>query len=276
MSSITISLIQAKLAWEDKAANLQQFSEKIAALAGKTQLVILPEMFSTGFSMQPEKLAETMDGPTVAWMKQQAQQHRIILTGSIIIKEGTDQEGNAFYYNRLLWVLPNGQLGHYDKKHRFAFAGEDQYYQPGNRRFIASVNGWRINLLICYDLRFPVWARQSHMSAGSGWEYDLLVYVANWPERRNHAWKTLLQARAIENQCYVAGVNRVGNDGNGIAHSGDSLIIDPLGNIMANAGNVENSITVTLQKDDLTEVRSKFPFWKDADSFLLLPDEDQG
>jgi len=271
MSSITISLIQASLAWEDKAVNLHYFSEKIAALSGKTQLVILPEMFSTGFSMAPTRLAETMNGDTVAWMKQQAQQHRIILTGSIIIEDGADDSGTPRYYNRLLWVLPNGQTGHYDKRHRFAYAGEDEHYQAGNRRFIASVNGWRINLLICYDLRFPVWARQNATDANIAGEYDLLVYVANWPERRSHAWKTLLQARAIENQCYVAGVNRVGDDGNGIAHSGDSMVIDPLGQVLATAGNVENSITLTLRKEELVDLRNKFPFWKDADSFLLVP-----
>lgn len=275
MSSITISLIQSNLAWEDKAANLQGFSEKIAALAGKTQLVILPEMFSTGFSMNSGKLAETMDGPTVSWMKEMSRQHRVVLTGSLIIEDGVDAENQPRYVNRLLWVLPNGQTGHYDKKHLFAFAGEDLHYQSGNRRFIASVNGWRINLLICYDLRFPVWARQSPAAETGSWEYDLLVYVANWPQRRNHAWKTLLQARAIENQCYVAAVNRVGDDGNGIAHSGDSMIIDPLGEIIESAGSAEATITHTLQKDDLVEVRNKFPFWKDADSFLILPD-DQG
>ncbi|MCR6719645.1 MAG: amidohydrolase [Chitinophagaceae bacterium] len=276
MSSITISLIQTRLAWEDKEANLRHFSEKLNALSGKTQLAILPEMFSTGFSMQPEKLAETMDGPTVTWMKQQAKQHRMILTGSVIIEDGTDDDGKPAYFNRLLWVLPNGQTGYYDKKHRFAFAGEDQHYQRGHRRFIASVNGWRINLLICYDLRFPVWARQAPQEPGAGWEYDLLLYVANWPQRRNHAWKTLLQARAIENQCYVAGVNRIGDDGNGISHSGDSMVVDPLGQIIANAGDADDNITVTLQKEDLVDVRTKFPFWKDADSFLILPDEDQG
>lgn len=270
---ITLSLIQANLAWEDKTANLQNLEQKIAALAGKTQLVLLPEMFSTGFSMRPDALAETMDGPTVQWMKRVARQYRIVLTGSLIIEDGKDHAGKPAYFNRLLWVLPTGQIGQYDKRHRFAYGGEDQFYTAGNRRFIASVNGWRVNCLVCYDLRFPVWARQT---AGETAEYDLLIYVANWPERRIHAWKTLLQARAIENQCYVAAVNRVGVDGNGISHSGDSMVVNPLGEIVAQLTNVDDSITVTLQKSDLEEIRQKFPFLRDADPFLILPDDHQG
>lgn len=269
---ITLSLIQTPLAWEDKSRNLAHLEEKISKLAGKTQLVLLPEMFSTGFSMRPAALAETMDGSTVNWMKTIAARYRVLLVGSLIIEDGNDETGAARYFNRLLWVLPTGQIGHYDKRHRFAYAGEDQHYTAGNRRFVASVNGWKVHCQICYDLRFPVWARQT---PGTAPEYDLLIYVANWPERRSHAWKTLLQARAIENQCYVAGVNRVGDDGNGIAHAGDSMIVDPLGQIVAHLSNVEDNITCTLHKKDLQEVRDRFPFWKDADSFLLLPD-DQG
>ena len=273
MSAITISLIQANLVWENKEANLRYFEEQLAMLAGKTQVVFLPEMFSTGFSMNPSALAETMDGPGLTWMIEHARKYRMILCGSLIIEDGESETGEPAYYNRMLWVLPNGQIGHYDKKHLFAFAGEDQHYKQGNRRFVASVNGWRINLLICYDLRFPVWARQSPADTAGTWEYDMLVYVANWPERRSHAWKTLLQARAIENQCYVVGVNRVGEDGNQINHSGDSMIIDPLGGIMKDAGNAETTLTVTLKKEDLLEIRDRFPFWRDADHFLLLPDE---
>ncbi|HEU4632413.1 MAG TPA: nitrilase-related carbon-nitrogen hydrolase, partial [Flavisolibacter sp.] len=209
MSKLTITLIQADLRWEDKEANLKMLEEKINSIKGSTQVVVLPEMFSTGFSMKPEQLAETMEDSTVQWMKKIAADKKIILTGSIIIKEA----GN--YYNRLLWMLPNGQFGQYDKRHLFAFAGEDQHYTGGTQRLIASVNGWKINLLVCYDLRFPAWARQQ-FDRNQDFEYDVLVYVANWPERRSIAWKTLLQARAIENQCYVIGVNRVGKDGNDI------------------------------------------------------------
>ena len=291
MSTLTITTIQSNLQWEDKAANLQQFEEKIRGLQQRTEVVVLPEMFSTGFSMNVEKLAEKMDGPTVAWMKQLSAEIKVILTGSLIIVE----EGN--YYNRLVWMLPNGQYGYYDKRHLFGYGEEDQHYTPGKKRLIASVKGWKINLLVCYDLRFPVWSRQkpaaseladivaSEMEAGdvpmplpeeagssitdSTPEYDVLIYVANWPERRNHAWKTLLQARAIENQCYVVGVNRVGTDGMGLNYSGDSMVIDALGAPVYTKAHEEDIFTITLQKESLEEVRNKLPFLKDADRFLL-------
>jgi predicted amidohydrolase len=262
MAALTLSLIQTTLQWEDPAANRIAFEAKIAALSGKTQVVILPEMFATGFSMNAEALAENMDGETVTWMKEIAAKHKLILTGSLIIKDGND------YYNRLLWVLPNGQLGTYDKRHLFAYAGEDKHYTPGSKRFIASVNGWRINLQVCYDLRFPVWARQQYSE--EGFEYDVLVYVANWPHRRATAWKALLQARAIENQCYVIGVNRVGEDGHGNYHSGDSTVVDPLGEVLYAKGDEEDVFTITLDKAHLEAVREKLPFWKDADRFDLL------
>ncbi|HVU55074.1 MAG TPA: nitrilase family protein [Puia sp.] len=285
MSSLAITLIQPDLYWEDKAANLGHFETLIGGIKEKTQLVILPEMFSTGFSMRPADLAETMDGPTIAWMKQMAARKKIILTGSLIIEEGGQ------YFNRLIWMLPNGRYGVYDKRHRFAYAGEDEQYTPGHRRLIASVNGWRVNLLICYDLRFPVWSRQQmqrspaapQSSPGptlssahstlppSSPEYDLLIYVANWPERRSHAWKTLLQARAIENQVFVVGVNRVGNDGNNIYHSGDSMVVDPLGEVLYHAHKEESVFTCTLQREKLEEVRTRLPFWKDADQFRIEP-----
>lgn len=263
MSSLHISLIQTKLFWEDKAANLLMLEEKINSISQKTEIVVLPEMFSTGFSMNPSTLAETMDGPTVQWMKKMAAEKKIILTGSVII-----QENNEFF-NRFLWVLPNGTIGHYDKRHRFAFAGEDQHYSSGHKRLIAQVKGWKINLQICYDLRFPVWARQQSAHEP---EYDVLLYVANWPERRNHAWKTLLTARAIENQAYVVGVNRVGEDGNGIYHSGNSMVVDPLGEVLYHKEHEEDIFTIILEKNTLTEIRTKFPFWKDADDFHITQD----
>jgi omega-amidase len=259
MSDLTVTLIQSNLQWEDKQANLRMFGEKVHAISERTNLVILPEMFSTGFSMRPEALAETMDGAAVQWMKKTAAERKVILTGSLIIEE----EGQ--YFNRLVWMLPNGQFGYYDKRHRFAYAGEHQHYAAGTKRLIASVNGWKVNLQVCYDLRFPVWARQEHPQ-----EYDLLIYVANWPERRNHAWKTLLQARAIENQSYVIGLNRVGNDGNNIYYSGDSMIADPLGEVVYHKAHDEDVHTHTLSKEKLEEVRNKFPFWKDADEFRIL------
>ncbi|HEX6846868.1 MAG TPA: nitrilase-related carbon-nitrogen hydrolase, partial [Chitinophagaceae bacterium] len=218
MSTLTITGIQTQLHWEDAAANRKMFEEKIDRITGKPEVIIIPETFSTGFSMKPKLLAETMEGETIKWMKRVAAEKKVILTGSVIIKE------NENYFNRLIWMLPNGQMGIYDKRHLFGYAGEDNEFTPGTKRLIASVKGWKINLLVCYDLRFPVWARQTppllqERGQGGEAEYDLLIYVANWPERRNHAWKTLLQARAIENQCYVVGVNRVGHDGNNIYHS---------------------------------------------------------
>ncbi|QEC67711.1 amidohydrolase [Panacibacter ginsenosidivorans] len=267
MSSLTVTLIQTNLHWQNKAANLSMFSDKINSINTKTEIVVLPEMFSTGFIMQPERFAETMDGETVIWMRDIALSKKIILTGSIIIKEYDN------YYNRLIWMLPNGECGYYDKRHLFAFANEDHHYKPGSKRLIASVKGWRINLQVCYDLRFPVWARQQlHHSNNNSpvFEYDLLIYTANWPERRSHPWKTLLQARAIENQCFVVGVNRVGNDGNNIYHSGDSMVVSPLGDILYHKTNEEDIFTVTLQKQLLDEVRGRFPFWKDADNFTII------
>jgi predicted amidohydrolase len=264
MQALSVSIIQSSLFWEDKSRNLAMLEQKIMAITEKTNLVVLPEMFSTGFSMQPALLAETMEGETIAWMKRIALSKKIILTGSIIIEE------DGQYFNRLIWMLPNGTMGYYDKRHLFAFAGEDQHYTAGKKRLITSVNGWKVHLQICYDLRFPVWARQQSSETP---EYDLLIYVANWPKRRNHAWKTLLAARAIENQCYVIGVNRVGEDGNQIAHSGDSTIIDPLGNILFSKENEEVVHSFELTKESLNETRSKFPFWKDADHFHILQDE---
>ncbi len=273
MSTLTITTIQSNLIWEEKSANLRMLEQKIMGIEEKTEIVVLPEMFSTGFSMKPEQLAETMDGETVEWMKRVSRENGIVLTGSVIIEE----EGN--FYNRLIWMLPNGQYGHYDKRHLFAYGEEDKHYNAGSKRLIASVKGWKINLQVCYDLRFPVWARnrvfdsaktqESPSTPDRTLEYDVLIYVANWPERRSHAWKTLLCARAIENQCYVVGVNRVGSDANNIYYSGNSLIIDPLGQVLYHMADEEDVNTITLQKEVLEDTRAKFPFWKDADSFNI-------
>jgi predicted amidohydrolase len=305
MSSLTITTVQADLQWEDKTANLRRLGDMIDGISVHTELVVLPEMFSTGFSMRPEAFAEEMDGPAVGWMRSVAARKKIILTGSLIIKE----DGN--YFNRLIWMLPNGQYGYYDKRHRFAYAGEDDHYTAGQKRLVASVKGWKVLLLVCYDLRFPVWSRQqppdpdpgtmlsqrlpskrgefapikpnpptdtpsapasaAEASAKAALEYDLIIYVANWPERRSHAWKTLLQARAIENQAFVIGVNRVGDDGHKIYHSGDSLIVDPLGEILYQGAAKEEVFTITLQKEQLEAIRNRFPFWKDADHFNIEP-----
>lgn len=277
MSTLTLTLVQTNLSWENKQANLSMLEEKINNIPERTEIVILPEMFSTGFSMNAEQLAETMDGTAIAWMKRVAAQKKVILAGSLIIKEDEN------FFNRLIWMLPNGECGYYDKRHLFAYGGEDKHYTAGNKRLIASVKGWKINLQVCYDLRFPVWARQNLLDsarrneesgstslAAAPLEYDLLIYVANWPERRINAWKTLLPARAIENQCYVIGVNRVGNDGNNIYHSGDSMVINALGEILYHKVHDEDVFTITLQKNSLEEIRNKFPFWRDADKFMII------
>jgi omega-amidase len=280
MATLTITTIQSNLFWEDKAANLQMFEQKIKSITDKTEIVVLPEMFNTGFSMQPQLFAETMparsgtDGSaeTVEWMTRVSNENGIVLTGSIMIEE----EGK--FYNRLIWMLPNGQYGYYDKRHLFAYGEEDKHYTPGNKRLIASVKGWKINLQVCYDLRFPVWARQAPSQPppqgeekASAAEYDVLIYVANWPEKRSHAWKTLLCARAIENQCYVVGVNRVGDDGKNIHYSGNSLVIDPMGQVLYHIADEEDINTITITKEKLEEVRTKFPFLNDADEFIINP-----
>lgn len=266
MSQLNIGFIQQDLKWEDKEYNLSLFEQRIIGMKG-VELIVLPEMFSTGFSMNASFLAEKMNGSTIQWMKRVAAENKVILTGSIIVEE------DGLYYNRLIWMLPNQQFCYYDKRHLFGFAGEHQHYSSGTKRLIASVNGWKINLLICYDLRFPVWSRQQLQCTDDGEmipEYDLLIYVANWPERRSHAWKTLLQARAIENQCYVVGVNRVGYDGNQIYHSGDSMIIDPMGTPLVHIEKIEAVEILTLDKNTLDEFRQKLPFLKDSDLFKMI------
>ncbi len=271
MADLNISIVQANLVWEDPAANRLMLEQMLNTLPAHAEVVFLPEMFSTGFSMQPERLAEPMDGPTINWMTQQARQRRIILCGSLIIEE------EGLYYNRLIWMLPTGQYGTYNKRHLFSYAHEEEHYTAGDSRLIASVKGWKLNLQICYDLRFPTWARQQQQPSESHNghtelepEYDVLVYVANWPERRSFAWKSLLTARAIENQCYTIGVNRVGDDGNGVYHSGDSSIIDPLGaTVCTNQGEAAVH-TYTLSRSHLTEVRRQFRFLNDADQFMIV------
>lgn len=256
MQDLKVTLIQTKLYWEDKIANREMFTQKISEISEPTDLIVLPEMFSTGFSMDTS-LAETNDGETVAWLKKQAKSAKAVITGSIIVKD------NESYYNRLFWVQPDGVYKTYDKRHLFTLANEQDYYSAGNKHLIVDLKGWKISPLICYDLRFPVWSRNTM-------NYDLLIYVANWPERRNHAWKTLLLARAIENQSYVVGVNRIGDDGNSVYHSGDSAVINPMGQIISsiNAGE-EDVQTITMSKEYLTKIRTKLSFLKDQDSFEI-------
>ncbi len=259
--SITISSIQTSLYWEDKVLNLAMLAGKIS-LCPETDIIVLPEMFSTGFSMQPEKFAESLAGHTIQWLQAQAKQKKSIITGSIII------EDNGNYYNRMIWMEPTGQFSFYDKRHLFAYAGEDEHYSSGKERKIVTYCGWNINLQVCYDLRFPVWARQTTQHENTP-EYDLIIYIANWPERRSNAWKILLQARAIENQAFVIGVNRTGTDGNNIYHSGNSMCIHPTGLILAHYADDEKIFTTTLSKQPLLDTRTKFPFYKDSDKFSL-------
>ena len=261
MNQIRISVVQHNIIWENKLANLTALENKINAIE-KTELVVLPEMFTTGFTMDPAPFAETMNGDTIQWMKQIAQSKKIAIVGSIIIEE------NNQYFNRLLLVLPNGAIGHYDKRHLFGFAGEQEQYTAGEKRFITSINGIKINLQICYDIRFPVWARQQQHNDQP--EYDVLINIANWPQKRIYHYKTLLTARAIENQCYVIGVNRTGVDGNGHHYNGQSRIINPLGNTVYASNILEDVFTYTIDKQEIDKIRSEFPFLKDADEFTIL------
>ncbi len=256
---LTITTIQSNLFWEDIEKNLNMFSEKISVINEKTDLIILPEMFTTGFSMSTEKFAEKMDGRTVSWMKEKAKEKNCVVTGSFICTE------NDKYYNRLVWAKPSGTYSTYDKRHLFSMAEENKYYTAGDKKIMEKINGWKICPLICYDLRFPVWSRNTNKH-----KYDLLIYVANWPERRSHPWKTLLLARAIENQSYVVGLNRVGNDGNEIYHSGDSAVINAKGEIISSTQpNEEKTETITLSYSELQEFRKQFPVLDDADEFHL-------
>lgn len=260
MSTLNISIVQADLYWEDKANNKANIERAFLQIPKETMVVFLPETFTTGFSMRPEAFAETMEGDTVQWLKQLSAQYRKIICGSIIIIE------NEKYYNRLLWVMPNGVVYHYDKRHLFAYAGEDEHYAAGEKRLIAQVNDWKINLNVCYDLRFPVWSRQ-HPDPEQ--RYDLLAYVANWPEKRIYGWKQLLIARAIENQCYVVGCNRVGTDGNGIYHNGNSMLIDPMGAILWESTDKESIYNASLELKSVAKIRDRFHFLDDADQYLI-------
>ncbi len=254
-NNLTVAGIQAELIWEDASENRARFSERITGL--DVDLVVLPEMFSTGFTMDPTKVAEDMDGPTVAWMKATAMSNNFALMGSVVIKE------NDRYFNRLVFAYPDGTIDTYDKKHLFTLAGEDMAYKAGTEKLILNYKGWKISPFICYDLRFPVWARNVE-------NYDLLLYVANWPSPRVHAWNSLLQARAIENMSYCIGVNRVGVDVNGYEYSGHSGAYDFLGETMKKtAPNSEEVFIVTLDKDAQEKTRKRLNFLNDKGSFTI-------
>lgn len=255
---LTVTSIQSNLVWENAIQNRLNFEHKInAEIKEDVDVIVLPEMFTTGFSMQPKHLAEPMDGDTVTWMQKIAKEKNSAICGSIIIKEQNN------YYNRFLFIQPDGNIQHYNKRHLFSLAGEHEYYQNDTNQVIIDYKGWRICPLICYDLRFPVWSRNTQ-------NYDLLIYVANWPKPRINAWNTLLKARAIENMTYVVGLNRVGVDPNGNKYSGNSIVLDALGNELSPLSeNNETCITTSLSKKELQTVRQKFNFLNDKDSFIL-------
>lgn len=260
-NTLHIAAIQSHLSWEDRSANLKHLQKMINNLNNEpVDLVILPEMFTTGFTMNASQCAEAPEGESLEWMRKQASRLNAAFCGSIIVQEG------ALYYNRLYFVWPDGNYQTYDKRHTFSYAGEDQVFSRGKNRLIINYKGWKICPMICYDLRFPVWSRNTE-------EFDVLIYVANWPESRIQAWDTLLPARAIENLCYTIGVNRVGQDGNQIDYNGHSVFYDPLGQSIAQLNDgVEGMVRRTLEKKGLEKVRSRYRFLDDRDEFDIKLD----
>ena len=265
MPNLRVSIVQGETRWRDPAGNREYYAGLIAPLHGTSDLVVLPETFTSGFSNDAVGEAEDMDGPTVAWIRAQAAQLDAAVTGSVQLRTPHG------VFNRMLFALPDGGLAHYDKRHLFSFAREHERYAAGNERVIVEWKGWRILLQVCYDLRFPVFSRNRFNVTREGLpDYDLALYVANWPSARSLPWKTLLRARAIENLSYVVGVNRVGTDGNGLHYSGDSAVIDFLGHPLSEAADQPVVTTTTLQVAPLLEHRAHFPALLDGDAFELL------
>jgi predicted amidohydrolase len=254
MQDLKVALVQTDLVWENKRLNLSNIEKSIDLLPADVDVIILPEMFNTGFSMKPAPIAETMEGDTLQWMKKIAHQKNAALTGSVIIAE------NNGFYNRLIWMLPDGNFSYYDKKHLFTLAGEQNFYKAGNTRLIIEYKGWKICPVICYDLRFPLWLRNTE-------NYDCLIVVANWPERRISHWEHLLVARAIENQSYVIGVNRVGTDGNELYYNGSSMVVNPMGKKMLKISDINTVVVANLKYDQITQIRKDLPFLNDRDQF---------
>ena len=257
--------IQADLVWENPTENLAFFEAKINSLSKNTDLVVLPEMFTTGFTMNPENVAEEMNGKSVSWMQKMAKDNEVAIVGSLVISGNPFDraQGVIKFYNRLVFVHPSGKIEIYNKRHSFTLAGEDKVYTSGKEKLIIDYKGWKICPLICYDLRFPVWARNTD-------NYDLLIFMANWPVKRIKAWDTLLKARAIENISYVIGVNRIGKDANEYEYSGNSLIVDYLGEELTNLENNKVGIVkATLIKSEQDKIRKKLGFLNDMDSFKI-------
>ena len=261
MSNIKVTLVQSPIHWENPAANREMFEKKINEITEPTELVVLPEVFTTGFTMDPSGCAEPHMGETFQWMKRIAAEKNIVLVGSMATKE------NSNYYNRLIWMQPDGTHFQYDKKHLFTFAGETKNFTPGKDRVIVEYKGWKFLLLICYDLRFPVWCKNNY-SPEKGFDYDCIINIANWPAVRSHPWRVLLMARAIENQAYVIGVNRIGVDGNDKDHSGDSALISPMGDNFSNLMPYdEKTQTIPMPKCQIDDFRDKFRVAQDWDKF---------
>jgi len=257
MQDLTVTLVQTELYWENIQANLSELEEKLWSVQDNADLIVLPEMFNTGFTMNAPTLAEPMNLTTTKWMKQMAAQKQAVICGSFIVKEKDN------FYNRFLWVTPEGQISYYDKRHLFRMANEHETFSMGKEKLIVELKGWKVCPLVCYDLRFPVWSRNVKN------EYDILLYVANWPAARQSAWNTLLPARAVENLCYTIGVNRCGEDGKGIAYQGDSRIDDFYGNNLLHLGKEESISTFEFDKEKLEKYRQKFPAYLDADRFEI-------
>jgi len=251
-----VALIQTALIWENPLANRNHFEQKFDEIEGDVDLIVLPEMFTSGFTMNPKAVSETMQGETISWLQHLAKIKNCAITGSLVIEE------NGKYFNRLVFVFPSGEMQHYDKRHLFSLAGEDKTYTKGKNKLIIDYKGFKICLLICYDLRFPVFSRNTE-------DYDLLIYVANWPKPRINAWDTLLKARAIENMSYVIGVNRIGQDNNGYEYPGHSQVVDLLGNYLIEPQESDSVYITTLHKKNVLETREKFGFLKDKDTFTV-------
>ncbi|HEY3403027.1 MAG TPA: amidohydrolase [Ohtaekwangia sp.] len=263
MQDLKITLIQSDIHWEDIDANLSMFEEKIWQNSGSTDVIVLPEMFTTGFTMSAHKHAELMNMRTFKWMRQMADQTGALILGSYIVSV------HERYYNRLLWMEPGGNFKTYDKRHLFRMANEQKTYSPGESLLVASWKGWKICPLVCYDLRFPVWSRNKWDAASKKLSYDVAIYVANWPVTRIDAWDTLLKARAIENLSYVVGVNRIGQDGQGIEYNGHSSVISPKGDIIYTNEGMEAVRTTELNANALHAFRDRFPAYVDADDFTI-------
>jgi omega-amidase len=262
MNNLIVTLIQPDLAWEDKEKNLGRFENLFQLLKQKQDLIVLPEMFNTGFVVEPHSIAETMEGNTIQWMKKQAASTESVITGSLVVEE------DGQYFNRLIWMSPDGSFSTYDKRHLFRLGDEHLQFSQGNQKLIVELKGWKICPLVCYDLRFPVWSK--NIFENGTYAYDVLIYIANWPGRRSYAYRQLIIARAIENQCYVIGVNRVGMDGKNIMYQGDSAVLDYKGkHLIEIPPGVEDMETLSLDYENLREFREGFTVGMDWDDFEI-------